>query len=268
MTQKQKIRDYTASSEYFVDTKSLWNLAWHDSFVRNGLSDFVPPLTDNLNVLVVGGISDSPGGDAASSSTSAGREEMGNTEPTTTSGTTTTQIVAAERNEENTDLAYIQDSSCSFLTAIFNDDYNNDDNTKNGDGNDGTLEIPSYDCIMDQGLLADILARGDHALRDDRGIAADEHTNKSREEMSRLLFEATKRIREMGIFVTQTPGPLSDETKEYLTKVGDMLGLQWVFALDGISDETQSVNVARYSQWMRDELPPGWQAFRKMGLHD
>ena len=57
MTQQQKIRDYTAS-DYYIDTKSLWNLAWHDAFVRNGLSDFVPPLTDNLNVLVVGESSD------------------------------------------------------------------------------------------------------------------------------------------------------------------------------------------------------------------
>ena len=51
--QRQKIRDYVAMDTY-VDTDKLWNLAWHDSFVRNGLSDFVPPLTDTLNVLVVG----------------------------------------------------------------------------------------------------------------------------------------------------------------------------------------------------------------------
>ena len=54
ITQRQKIRDYSAM-DTFIDTNSLWNLAWHDSFVRNGLSDFVPPLTDSLNVLVVGG---------------------------------------------------------------------------------------------------------------------------------------------------------------------------------------------------------------------
>lgn len=53
MTQKQKIKDYSAMDTY-VNTASLWNLAWHDSFVRNGLADFVPPLTDSLNVLVVG----------------------------------------------------------------------------------------------------------------------------------------------------------------------------------------------------------------------
>ena len=53
MTQKQKIKDYSAMDTY-VHTASLWNMAWHDSFVRNGLADFVPPLTDSLNVLVVG----------------------------------------------------------------------------------------------------------------------------------------------------------------------------------------------------------------------
>lgn len=33
---------------------SAWSQEWHDSFARNGLVDFVPPLTDSLDCLIVG----------------------------------------------------------------------------------------------------------------------------------------------------------------------------------------------------------------------
>ena len=235
MTQQQKIRDYTASDCY-IDTKSLWNLAWHDSFVRNGLSDFVPPLTNDLNVLVVGESSN----EEVSIDTQVGR--------------------GALAKEQQT-----QDSSCSFLAAVFDDDSNRNENGYrnriSGGESSTALDFVTYDCIMDKGLLGDLLSRGDHELDDDRG-SADKY---NKEEVGRLLWEATKRIKDMGIYTMSTP-PLSKSTKQYLTELGGILGLQWVFDLDGISDDNLSVSVARYSECLKDEyeFPQGWQSFSKL----
>lgn len=88
----------------------------------------------------------------------------------------------------------------------------------------------------------------------DQGLLADLNNN---EEMGKLLYEATKRIRDMGIYVANTP-PLSDETKEYLLRLGEVLGLQWVFDLDGISNENESVSVARKIPMIHKV---GWQTF-------
>ena len=72
------------------------------------------------------------------------------------------------------------------------------------------------------------------------------------ESCTQLLLEATKRIREHGVYILQSP-PLDDVTKKYLTNIGDLLGLQWQWDLDGISDESLSVSVAR--KYFVGELP-------------
>ena len=51
----------------------------------------------------------------------------------------------------------------------------------------------------------------------------------------------------------QTNGPLSEQSKDYLLRMGDLLGLQWQFELDGISDDNICVNVAR--KYFKEELP-------------
>lgn len=235
LTQAQKVRDYSAMDTY-VDTNSLWNLAWHDSFVRNGLSDFVPPLTDSLNVLVVGNRYQGPT-DGVVAVAGHGPSTKSSAAPIAAATTVNTAASGESSSPQNPS----QDSSCSFLAAVFNDDSNKQE--KSG----SVLDLESYDCIMDQGLLADLCA----------------NTSGNKEDMARLLYEATKRIKDCGIYVASTP-PLSSEAKEHLSNLGQSLGLQWVFDLDGISDENLTVSVAR--KYFKDELPPGWQSFWSRGL--
>ncbi|KAL7494058.1 hypothetical protein ACHAWT_002826 [Skeletonema menzelii] len=246
MTQRQKIRDYSAMDTY-VNTESLWNLAWHDSFVRNGLADFVPPLTDGLSVLVVGNRFQGP-------------DTVGEIEGTKDENQSST---LAEINEEaasgddssmETSLTQqSQDSSCSFLAAVFNNDNAFDKDERSSSSSSSTeLEFTMYDCIMDKGVLADLCASAD----DD----SSRNDYKNKKDMARLLYEATKRIREMGVYVANT-APMSFETKEYLSKLGEYLGLQWEFDLDGISDDNLSVSVARKF----GSCPIiGWQSMARM----
>ena len=249
LTQAQKIRDYSAMDTY-VDTASLWDQAWHDSFVRNGLSDFVPPLTDNLDVLVVGSNYEASedGGLAAAAVDGRGKAglDSGDGEG---AAAPTVSVEGVEPSAAGSPLqvanAAREDSSCSFLASIFDDESGL---TSGGEN----LDAESYDCIMDRGLLAGLFGSG--------GGEGNEE-----EDVARLLYQATRRLRDCGIYVASTP-PLSRKAKEYLTRAGERLGLQWVFDLDGISDDKASVNVAR--KYFKDELPPGWQSFWAKGLRE
>jgi len=274
LTQAWKIGHYSALDSY-VNTDSLWNSAWHDSFVRNGLSDFVPPLTDALNVLVVGnryrgptttgeegavvalGVEDDglttgiTGGDVSASSdggTAAAPLSVVSTKDAEEAGSATDEVTPLQQPS--------QDSSCSFLSAVFDDttgdNSSGDDDGSGGDSGSSALDFASYDCIMDQGLIADLCANHNDG-------------KENREDMARLLYQATRRISDGGIYVANTP-PLSTRTQEYLKELGLMFGLQWVFHLDGISDEDSCVSVAR--KYFKDELPPGWQSFWERGLDD
>ena len=247
MTQRQKIRDYSAMDSY-INTESLWNLAWHDSFVRNGLMDFVPPLTDSLNVMVVGSKYQGP---SASGEIEGMRDEKSSTlveinkvELETDTDSAFTAKVALD---ESSYVERPQDSSCSFLAAVFDDSSNQNEKSSSTE-----LQFNSYDCIMDKGVMADLCT----------SIDDDDSSNnyKNKKDMARLLYEATRRIRECGIYVANTP-PMSSETKEYLNKLGEYLGLQWEFDLDGISDDQLSVSVARKF----GSCPTiGWQSMAKM----
>lgn len=262
MTQRQKIQDYSAMDTY-VNTESLWNLAWHDSFVRNGLADFVPPLTDSLRVLVVGNkfqgptavvvgeIDDTKDYDYTSTTSADINQE----------GSDSTSVTAAVTDDDDADDIEVdfnsaqqsQDSSCSFLAAVFGD--NNivgEEDEVSSRSSSTELEFISYDCIMDKGIMADLCASADD----------DDSNNgyKNKKDLARLLYEATKRIRECGVYVANTQ-PMSLETKDYLSNLGEYLGLQWDFDLDGISDDNLSVSVARKF----GSCPTiGWQSMAKM----
>ncbi|EJK51407.1 hypothetical protein THAOC_29419, partial [Thalassiosira oceanica] len=253
LTQAQKIRDYSAMDTY-VDTASLWDQAWHDSFVRNGLSDFVPPLTDNLDVLVVGSsFQASQEGGLAAAAVDGGRTGLDSGDDGGDSAASPTVESPTEKGAESSAAgsplqvakAAREDSSCSFLASIFDDE----SGLMSGGEN---LDVESYDCIMDRGLLAGLFGSG--------GGEGNEE-----EDVARLLYQATRRLRDCGIYVASTP-PLSQKAKEYLTRAGERLGLQWVFDLDGISDDKASVSVAR--KYFKDELPPGWQSFWAKGLRE
>lgn len=231
MTQAQKIRDYSAMETY-VNTQSMWNLAWHESFVRNGLMDFVPPLTDTLNVLVVGNRYQGPTGEIVIAENDDPTTDTNNVNSAPIIDATNEETVAAV-SVESVSLQKSKDSSCSFLAAAFDYDSSSSNKRLGEDENSSSsaLDLASYDCIMDQGLIADLCEDNNDPTQNKENIA-------------RLLYEATKRIREMGIYVANTP-PMTLETKEYLRALGELLGLQWEFDLDGISDENISVSVAR-----------------------
>ena len=247
-TQEEKISGYEASSTYW-NTDELWNLEWHDSFVRNGLSDFVPPLTDNLQVLTLGDdISSRDGNDndlmddlngaataaedrsttskAALDEASSSASSIDEIQSIGASSTGTPKISeASSSTPENQNILSILGSMFGMIP-------------KQDEPQSSAIEVLGYDCILDKGLMSQLLVLPNE---------------QSQEQCTQLLYEGTKRLREMGVYIYQGRR-LDDETKEYLTNIGNSLGLQWEFDLDGISDDNVSVSVARkYGTIKKDE---------------
>eukprot|EP00978_Attheya_sp_CCMP212_P026087 scaffold85134_cov51-Attheya_sp.AAC.1 len=74
-------------------------------------------------------------------------------------------------------------------------------------------------------------------------------------ELNLLMEEASRAICDMGIYVMLTNELLSPEVKEYLTEIGNSLGMLWVFDLDGISSSEKGMSVSVARKYFHGELP-------------
>jgi len=100
---------------------------------------------------------------------------------------------------------------------------------------DSNKQAAVYDCIVDQGLMDRILA-----------------LENSDETVRELMEEAAVAIKDLGIYVLVTK-ELTEDSRRVLEEYGLKAGLEWQFELDGISDDTQVVSVAR--RFCTGEMP-------------
>lgn len=210
LTHSQSTSFLTLGTHNVLSTSvELWSQEWHDSFVRNGLIDFVPPLSSQLNCLLVDG-------------------EISNGVP----------LKAARNIDENDPLKNAP------LIASTTQSHNKEDLVLLHQVFD-KLEQYEYtpsdnsdlDCILDRGLLDQLVTSNDGTDKD----------------VGLLLLEATRHLREHGVYIVVTRHQLSNDVKEYLDQVGALLGMQWRFDLDGISNNDVTVSFAR--KYFRGELP-------------
>jgi hypothetical protein len=101
-------------------------------------------------------------------------------------------------------------------------------------------EEKGFDCILDGGVMNSVLS----SLPDT--VTWHSRTGPAALlELHSLMQEATAAIREFGIYVAITDGPVPDHAKEYLVAMGEVTGMEWNFELDGLSNEDVCVSVAR-----------------------
>ena len=194
---------------------------WKDSFDRNGLADFCPPMNVGMNCLMVGDGStifdrrqtkvvrrddqlpweEEPGADVTSLQVVVPSLDQASAETTAS-----LQWVTQLRPQ-------IEQSLSPSMSVL-----------------DPNRPASIYDCIVDQGLLGSVLALEESSTR--------------QQVVQELLWEAATALREHGIYVLVTP-EMSPQTRHLLEEASHEAGLEWQFSLDGISDETQVVSVAR-----------------------
>ena len=97
-----------------------------------------------------------------------------------------------------------------------------------------------YDCILDSGLLNSIVSSMPsevtwHSQTCPAGLL----------DLVELIHRATVHTREFGIYVALTDGPIPRYARSYLDSMGQVVGMEWTYDLDGISTEEKCVSVAR-----------------------
>jgi hypothetical protein len=230
-----------------TDSLAVWNaelqqeqsdiLEWQESFQRNGLADFTPPMSAGLNCLMVGGDINTdrqqpqpqPSPPISLGSTKLPWEEQPEAD------ITSLRVIRSYDNgsvvQDGTKpvgMTQINAGSATFDTYLVSSPsrgaMNNDPSESQKIRVNGGKDAAVYDCIVDQGLMRAVL---DH------------------EEIVReLLLEAAVALREHGIYVLVTK-TLSAETKALLEQHSIEAGFEWNFELDGISDDASQVSVAR-----------------------
>ena len=194
-------------------TEADWK-EWQYSFGRNGLTDFLPQFSGHLNCLAID-------------------LESQQYDPS--------HLISDDTIESITQLPwqYGDDESEQATTSIST---NISVSTRSSDKEKDTeLELRAdYDCILDSGVMNEIISsipstvtwhsrNGPPALLD----------------LVKLMAEATQSIREFGIYVAITNESIPYHAKEYLDQMGEIMGLEWTYDLDGLSKEGYSVSVAR-----------------------
>ena len=216
-----------------VETE-LWSKEWHDSFLRNGFVDFVPPLSEKLDCMVIGdGISMPlpPWQDGTKNLDAVKSKHVlrhSSVDQSTIEQEISAQLKLEKRQHQNLedDGHPYSDSDLTKLDSI------------SAMGKSLLDFEGKYDCLFDHGWMEAALRMGSH-----QGAI----------QASVILQEATRVLKEHGIYVIVTQEPIPLHVQEYLLQVGDVIGLQWQFGLDGLSGDEQSISVAR--KYFTGELP-------------
>lgn len=232
-----------AQSEYQGVTNKLrlWNeklkeeqfsfVEWQDSFHRNGLSDFCPPMSSNLNCLIVG--------EGIEGQTANGPVPKLPWEEEAEADITSLKVNTDSMSTEPFALSLDKTDSCDDaepaapiirVERVLSEDQSTNNNKDSGSSiSSATTQAAVYDCIIDQGLMEAVLA-----LDNEQAI-------------QELSMEAATSIREHGIYVLITAQPLTEQQQGWLKASGIAAGLEWELELDGISDPKlqQIVSVAR-----------------------
>ena len=97
-----------------------------------------------------------------------------------------------------------------------------------------------YDCILDSGIMNAVISSIPTKVTWHSKAAPDALVD-----LVKLMSEANQSIREFGIYVAITQSSIPEHTRGYLDSMGEVMGMQWKYDLDGVSSEEYHVNVAR-----------------------
>jgi len=218
-----------------LEAEDNWK-EWHYSFSRNGLTDFLPQFSDHITCCLIGGGNDN--GNIAGHSLS-GTSQLGTQLPwqvdsdascSITHGTSGSGTVAADlpaTRSAHTNLQHKSNDVHGKLSAATTTSMIESDSK-------------GFDCILDGGVMNAVVSSLPETVT--------WHSRAGPEallELHSLMQEANAAIREFGIYVAITDGPVPGHAKEYLVAMGDVMGMEWKFELDGLSNEDYCVSVAR-----------------------
>ena len=220
-----------------LETDDYWK-EWHYSFSRNGLTDFLPEFSDHLKCCMIGGGGGNDNVDMAAGHSLSGTSQLGTQLPWQVDSDASSSITHANHGIA-ADPSTTTDTS---LQHTLNKDDDIDTLGKLAAATTSIIESEEngFDCILDGGVMNSVLsALPDTVTWHSRAGPA------ALLELHSLMQEANEAIREFGIYVAITDGPIPGHAKEYLVAMGEVMGMEWNFELDGLSNEDVGVSVAR-----------------------
>lgn len=214
-----------------LETEDNWK-EWHYSFSRNGLTDFLPQFSAHISCCLIGG-GDDNNGNAGRSIAGRSTSQLGTQLPWQVDSDASCSIthggVADQSATATTSDAHLLHKSNAVLGNLATATTSMIESGEEG-----------FDCILDGGVMNAVVS----SLPD----TVTWHSRAGPQallELHSLMQEANAAIREFGIYVAITDGPVPNHAKEYLVAMGEVMGMQWKFELDGLSNEEYSVSVAR-----------------------
>lgn len=269
-SEKQLVTNSLAAWNKEILNEQATIIEWQDSFQRNDLADFTPPMSNGLNCLMVGEDFDVVENNNDGSRVVKLPWEEQSEAQITLLRVLEESVVGTLKDDIVTE---IEDYGIAATAEIKNDDDHDDDENQLGvslaaspilersmGGTNGGMvrtelvshasmfksssaicvqdpdkKAATYDCIVDKGLMDRILA-----------------LENSHETVRELLEEAAIAIKDLGIYVLLTKD-LTEDSRKILEDFGRKTGLEWQFELDGISDGNQVVSVAR--RFCTGEMP-------------
>ena len=214
-----------------LEKEDYWK-EWHYSFSRNGLTDFLPEFTDHLKCCMIG----NDNVDMAAGHSLSGTSQHGTQLPWQVDSDASSSITHAN-NGIAADPSTSTTTDTSLQRALKNDHIG-----KLAAATTSIIESEEkgFDCILDGGVMNSVLSSlPDTVTWHSRAGPA------ALLELHSLMQEANDAIREFGIYVAITDGPVPGHAKEYLVAMGEVMGMEWKFELDGLSNEDVCVSVAR-----------------------
>lgn len=278
-----------SEKQLVTNSLTVWNedirneqatiIEWQDSFQRNDLADFTPPMSNGLNCLMVGDdfgvVNDNEDGsrrvklpwEEESEAQITSLRILAGSVVDTLEDDLVTEMTEGHKTSEGkkdddeicittdgdvelaSEVSIVADtpseiSLCGTNGGMVRTElvpYTSTATATSSDSSsairvqDSNKHAAVYDCIVDQGLMDRILAL--------------ENSHKT---ICELLEEAAIAIKDLGIYVLVTKD-LTEDSRRILEEYGLKAGLEWTFELDGISDDTQIVSVAR--RFCTGEMP-------------
>ncbi len=271
-SEKQLITNSLTAWNEVIRDQQATIIEWQDSFQRNDLADFTPPMSNGLNCLMVGDgfdvVNDNDGNkrlklpweeepeaqitslrvlpESVADTRDSVEEIIDKSESTVPiNGEDDEVIITIDSGDDNDDevvsLAKSGRSTSGTNGAMIRTELVAPDSATASSSSsairsmDANRQAAAYDCIVDQGLMDRILV-----------------LENSHETIRDLLEEAAIAIADLGIYVLITK-ELTEDSRKILQEYGLKAGLEWQFELDGISDDTQVVSVAR--RFCTGEMP-------------
>ena len=234
-----------------IDKDSVDWKEWQYSFSQNGFTDFLPQFASHLDCLAIDVHVDVhvdvdvDNQDPVAAAISSALES-----PSASDDTINTRLPWQYGDDDDFNL--MEDEATSSIKTMplsatsspslshSNSNRHSHYHTSNETTSINKVDADAFDCILDGGVMNGIVSSLPSTVTWHSRTAPPAILD-----LVKLMNEANQAIREYGIYVAITETSIPDHARGYLDAMGQVMGLDWNYDLDGLTSDLYHVSVAR-----------------------